>query len=160
VRVGIQGLGFGFGFEFGFGRSGSGSGSGSGVRFGFGFGAPPLPAPRRPHTPPPTQVAHVRPRVRRVLDGLLAKPKYARVARMRSHHADRVMILWNLRARMRSRRCSVNGPTVWRAAWGTTATNEGQRIWVGSRVERELQELEWARRDRQYILGREFKASY
>jgi len=27
-------------------------------------------------------------------------------------------------------------------------------------VERELQELEWSRRDRQYILGREFKASY
>jgi hypothetical protein len=80
--------------------------------------------------------------VRHVLDGLLAKPKYARVARMRS------------------RRYSVNGPTVWRAAWGTTATNEGQRIWVGSRVERELQELEWSRRDRQYILGREFKASY
>ena len=102
----------------------------------------------------------MRPRVRHVLDGLLAMPKYARVARMRSQHADRVMILWNLRARMRSRRCSVNGPTVWRAAWGTTATNEGQRIWVGSRVERELQELEWSRRDRQYILGREFKASY
>ena len=40
------------------------------------------------------------------------------------------------------------------------AAGEGQRIWVGSRVERELQELEWSRRDRQYILGREFKASY
>ena len=75
---------------------------------------------------------------------------------------DRVMTLWNLRARMRNRRAALDGPTVWRAAWGTTATNEGQRIWVGSRVERELQELEWARRDRQYdyILGLEFKASY
>ena len=52
------------------------------------------------------------------------------------------------------------GATVWRVAWGATATADGLRIWAGSHVERELLELKWARLELQYPLGLEYDASY